>query len=54
MDDKWNGQAAPNNNNKASDMKWSFEGSPKTIQAKVNEEGINNKKIESEVREQSF
>ena len=22
MDDKWNGQAAPNNNNKASDMKF--------------------------------
>lgn len=49
--DKWNEQAAPNNNQRTSDMKWSVAGSPRTVQSKVGEEELNNKKIENEIRE---
>lgn len=52
--DKWNQQAAPNNNSRPSDMEWSVEGSPKTAQNKVGGEELNNKKIENELREQNF
>ena len=52
--DKWNQQAAPNNNSKASDMKWTFEGSEKTVEGKVSGEELNNKKIENELRKENF
>lgn len=52
--DKWNQQAAPNNNSKASDMKWNFEGSEKTVQGKVSGEELNDKKIENELRKGNF
>lgn len=54
--DKWNEQAAPNNNNKASDMEWSLDGSPKTKTAQdtVSQEKLNNRKIEKEIREQNY
>lgn len=52
--DKWNEQAAPNNNSKASDMEWSLDGSPETAQDRVSQEKLNNRKIEKEIREQNF
>ena len=52
--DKWNQQAAPNNNSRPSDMEWSVEGSPKTAQNKVGGEELNNKKIENELKRAEF
>lgn len=50
---KWNEEAAPNNNLKASDMDSSYSGSPKPA-GKMSEEQLNDRKIENEIRKQNF